>query len=145
MPDLVDKAEKMLAGDVPPPPVAELVGFTMTAFGDGEATFEMEAGTRHHNPMGTVHGGTFCDIADAAMGMAFASTLEDDESFTTLELKINYLRPVFEDRLVAEGRVVERGRTVGLAECDVRDGEGRLVAHAVSTKMVLRGEAAQGR
>ena len=95
--------------------------------------------------MGTLHGGILCDIADAAMGMAYASTLDEGESFTTLELKINFLRPITVARLVADGRVVQRGKTVGLAECAVTDERGRLIAKATSTCLTLRGEQAQGR
>jgi uncharacterized protein (TIGR00369 family) len=127
------------------PPAADLVGFRMLSFGDGEARFEMDAGVRHHNPMGTVHGGILCTLADSAMGMAFASTLGDGESFTTLEVKINFLRPVFEEKLYAEAKVVHRGRTVGLVDCNVTTEDGKLVARAVSTCSVLRGEAAKGR
>src|SRR3990170_4261005 len=126
------------------PPVAVLVGFRAVSFGNGEAAFEMEAGRRHHNPMGTVHGGILCDLADAAMGFAFASTLAPGESFTTLELKINFLRPVFEGKLTASARVVHRGRTVGMVECDVVNAEGKPVARASSTCSVLRGEAETG-
>jgi len=95
--------------------------------------------------MGTLHGGVLCDIADTAMGFAFASTLGPGESFTTVELKINYLRPVREARLRAEGRVVQRGRTVGYVECDVTDERGKLIAKSNSTCLVLRGEQAAGR
>jgi uncharacterized protein (TIGR00369 family) len=86
-----------------------------------------------------------CDVADAAMGVAFASTLDDGESFTTLELKINFLRPVWKDTLRAVGKVVKRGKSVGMVECDVTDSKGVLVARASCTCMVLRGEQAQGR
>ena len=95
--------------------------------------------------MGTLHGGILCDLADVAMGMAYASTLDEGESFTTLELKINFLRPVREADLVADGVVVSRGRTVGLAECAIVDERGRLIAKATSTCMTLRGEQAHGR
>ena len=95
--------------------------------------------------MGTVHGGILCDIADAAMGMAYASGLDEGETFTTLELKINFLKPVRTGRLTATGRVVKAGRTVGLVECDVTDEQERLVARATSTCMTLRGEQAVGR
>jgi uncharacterized protein (TIGR00369 family) len=105
----------------------------------------MVAEERHSNPMGTIHGGILCDLADAAMGMAYFSTLEPGESFTTLELKINYLRPFWTGRLVARGRVVQRGRTVGMTECDVEDEHGRLIARATSTCLTLRGDAAAGR
>ncbi len=106
---------------------------------------EMDADERHASPLGTMHGGVLCDLADAAMGMAYASQLGPGETFTTLELKINFLRPVWRGRLRAEGRVVNAGRTVGLVECDVRDDKERLVARATSTCMTLRGPAATGR
>ncbi|MBI3658897.1 PaaI family thioesterase, partial [Candidatus Acetothermia bacterium] len=82
--------------------------------------------------------GVICDIADAAMGMAFATTLEEGQSFTTIELKVNFLRPVIKSHLVATGKVVTRGRTIGLVECEVVDERGKLVAKAASTCMVLK-------
>ncbi len=137
--------QQMIQGELPPPPIGELVGFRLTAMERGTATMLLEADERHTNPMGTLHGGVLCDVADAAMGMAYASTLEPGESFTTLELKINFLKPIWQAKLQAVGRVVQRGRTVGLVECDVLNEEGLLVAHAVSTCMTLRGERAAGR
>ena len=128
-----------------PPPVAELLGVELVEAGGGECTMRMEAGEQHSNPMGTIHGGILCDIADAAMGMAFFSTLEEGESFTTLELKINYLRPFWTGTLLARGKVISRGKSVGLTECRVVDGNERLIAHATSTCMALRGDAAHGR
>jgi len=106
---------------------------------------ELRADERHANPMGTVHGGILCDIADMAMGIAYASTLSEDETFTTLELKINFLRPVWKSTLRAEGKVVQTGKTVGLVACDITDEQGHLVARASSTCMTLRGAAAHGR
>ena len=141
----IDALRKLVRGELPPPPIAALIGFTLTAVEPGAATLEMDVGERHANPMGTVHGGILCDIADAAMGMAYASRLGAGETFTTLELKINFLRPVWRGRLRAEGRVVQGGKTVGLVECDLFDDEQRLVARAASTCMTLRGEAATGR
>ena len=126
-------------------PVAKLVGFRLTSVEPGKATFELEAGPQHANPMGTLHGGVLCDVADAAMGIAYASTLGDGESFTTLELKINFLRPFRNGTLTATARVVKAGRTIGLAECDVTDATGRLIARAMSTCMTLRGESSEGR
>lgn len=137
-------SDRLKHGEITPP-AAELVGFRMLSFGDGESRFEMDAGRRHHNPMGTVHGGILCTLADSAMGMAFASTLGEGETFTTLEIKVNYLRPVFEGKLFASAKVVHRGRTVGLVECDVTTEDGKLAARAVSTCSVLRGEKAEGR
>ena len=126
-------------------PVATLVGFRLTSVESGRATFELEAGPEHANPMGTLHGGVLCDVADAAMGIAYASTLGDDESFTTLELKINFLRPFRNGTLTATARVVKAGRTIGLTECDVTDPDGRLIARAMSTCMTLRGGSSEGR
>jgi uncharacterized protein (TIGR00369 family) len=125
--------------------VAELLGIELVDAGDGRCTMRLEAGEQHSNPMGTIHGGIICDLADAAMGMSYFSTLGEGESFTTLELKINFLRPFWTGTLLAHGQVVSRGKTVGLTECRVVDDRERLIAHATSTVMALRGTAAQGR
>lgn len=145
MAKMFDRIQGIMRGELPPAPVAALVGFKLTAARPGEAVIEMEAGERHANPMGTLHGGILCDIADATMGIAYACALDDDETFTTLEMKINFLKPIWKARLTAIGRVVKQGRTIGLVECDVRDETGSLVARASSTCMTLRGPQAQGR
>jgi uncharacterized protein (TIGR00369 family) len=145
MPTAIDTLRKIQAGELPPPPVATLIGFTLTEVEPGRAVVALPADRRHANPMGTVHGGVLCDIADAAMGIAYAATLDEDETFTTLELKINFLKPVRTGPLVATGRVVKGGRSIGLVECDVVDDKDRLVARASSTCMTLRGEQAAGR
>ena len=144
-PRMLDLIRMVQKGELPPPPIATLIGFTIRAIEPGHAVMEMEAGPQHANPMGTLHGGVLCDLADAAMGMAYASSLDEGETFTTLELKINFLKPVWTGRLVATGRVVKGGHTVGLVECDVHDDKDRLVARASSTCMTLRGEQAEGR
>ena len=113
------------ANDVP---VARLIGFEAEEIADGRATVTLAAGPQHANPMGTLYGGILCDIADAVMGMAFASTLAPDESFTTVELTINFFRPVWQARLRAQGNVVQRGRTIGYVECAITDDQNRLVA-----------------
>ena len=145
MATMFERVQAMLRREAPDPPVAELIGFQLVEVEPGRAVFEMEAGPQHANPMGTLHGGILCDIADAAMGIAYASTLEEGESFTTLELKINFLKPVWNARLRAEGHLVKRGKTVGLVECDVRDETGSLVARASSTCLTLSGKQAAGR
>lgn len=147
MPDesLVDRVYRAMRGEIPPPPIAALLGFRIASIERGAAVVELEASERHWNPMGTLHGGVLCDIADAAMGIAYASTLGPGETFTTLELKINFLKPVRNARLRAAGRVVKGGRTVGLTECDVTDDQGNLVARATSTCLILRGDDARGR
>ncbi len=127
------------------PPIAVLIGFELKEFSPDRAVIELEAGPRHANPMGSLHGGILCDISDAAMGTAWASGLAEGETFTTMELKINFFRPVWSARLSAEAHVIRRGRTTGYVECDIRDDSGRLVARAGSTCMTLRGEQAEGR
>jgi uncharacterized protein (TIGR00369 family) len=127
------------------PPIARLIGFRLTVFERDRAVVEFEAGPQHANPMGTLHGGVFCDVADAAMGTAWASGLAEGETCTTIELKINFFRPFRIGKLVAEASVVRRGRSIGYVECDMRDEQGRLLARAGSTCMTLRGDQAAGR
>ena len=141
----LDMLRKVQRGELPPPPIATLIGFTIGTVEPGHVVMEMEAGPQHASPLGTVHGGVLCDLADAAMGMAYASSLDEGETFTTLELKINFLKPVWSGKLTATGHVVKSGHTVGLVDCDVVDEKHSLVARASSTCMTLRGEQAQGR
>ena len=145
MPKALDMLRKVQRGELPPPPVATLIGFTIGSIEPGRVVMEMETGPQHSSPLGTVHGGILCDLADAAMGMAYATSLDENETFTTLELKINFLKPVWSGRLTATGYVVKSGRTVGLVDCDVHDEKQSLVARASSTCMTLRGAEAQGR
>src|SRR5262245_35991360 len=128
-----------------PVPIGELIGFTVDEAAGGRAVGTPRAGPQHANPMGTLHGGVLCDLTDAAMGMAFVSTLAPDESFTTAALSINFFRPVWQTLLRAEAHVVNRGRNVGYLECDVIDQDDRLVAKATSTCLVLRGDRAASR
>jgi uncharacterized protein (TIGR00369 family) len=95
------------------PTIAQLIGFEVEKIDRGHAIAVPEAGPRHANPMGTFHDGISCDIADAAMGMGFTSTLEHDESFTTINLTINFLRPVWKERLRAEAGVINCGKNIG--------------------------------
>jgi uncharacterized protein (TIGR00369 family) len=142
---MLEGIQRRILGEAAQPPVADLIGFRLTAVGDGRATVEFEAGERHANPMGTLHGGILCDIADAAMGVAYASMLGEGETFTTLELKINFLKPIWNAKLTAEAHMVKNGRTFGLVECDVFDEKRSLVARASSTCLTLRGRDAAGR
>jgi len=145
MPTKLAELQQVRDGTRPPPPIAALIGFTLSAVAPGEAVIELAAAPQHANPMGTLHGGVLCDVADAAMGIAYASTLAEGETFATLELKINFLKPVWTAKLRAVGRIVKRGKTVGLLECDITDEQQSLVARASSTCMTLRGEDARGR
>lgn len=128
------------------PPIAKLIGFSIRHIEHAASVAEMDSDPqRHANPMGTLHGGVVCDLADAAMGTAMATTLEDDESFTTLDLTAKYFKPVWKARIRAKAEVVKRTRSLGLIECVVEDDKGALVAKLYSTCMVLRGEQARGR
>ncbi|MEH7378068.1 PaaI family thioesterase [Neobacillus drentensis] len=138
--------DMFINGEVPPPPIARLIGAELVYVEEGKAVFELQCNTeKHANPMGTIHGGILCDIADMAMGVAFVSTLDTNETFTTVELKINYLKPVWNEKIIAKGEGMKRGNTIGLIKCDVFDEGGSLVAHALSTCMILRGEKSAGR
>ena len=137
--------EKIAGGHGEPPPIAKLIGMEIEHVELGRTVFELDAGARHANPMGTLHGGIVCDLADLAMGAALATTLEDDESFTTLDLTAKYFKPVWNARLRATAQVTKRTRTLGLIECEITDEGGSLVAKVFSECMVLRGDKAQGR
>jgi uncharacterized protein (TIGR00369 family) len=129
-----------------PPPIARTIGFKLESVEPGAAVFSLTGDpARHANPMGTMHGGVLVDLGDAAMGFAMASTLADDETFTTVELKANYFKPVWTAHLRAEARLIKRSRSLGYVECDIVDDKQSLVCKLASTCMVLRGDAAAGR
>ncbi|MBL8793036.1 MAG: PaaI family thioesterase [Planctomycetia bacterium] len=138
MPTWLERCQRMVRGEEPPPPIGRLLGFMLTAIEPGRAVCVLPVDERHHNPLGTLHGGVYCDLADAAMGLAYAATLADGENFTTIELKINYLRAVRKTVLTATAQIVKAGGTLGYSECDLHDGEGRLVARASSTCLKLQ-------
>src|ERR1700741_1992997 len=133
MTTVLDLAEKTRRGEVDPPPIGRLLGFVLKSVEPGRAVFEMAVDDRHHNPLGTLHGGVYCDLADAAMGFAYAATPQEGESITTVELKITVLRAVRRGTLTAEAKVIKAGSTLGYVECEVKDQVGRLVAKAAST------------
>jgi uncharacterized protein (TIGR00369 family) len=137
MATMPEYGQKVSRGELPPPPIARLLGIVLKSIEPGHAVLEMETDERHHNPMGTLHGGVYCDLADLAMGNAYAATLGEGETFTTIELKINFFRAVQKATLTAEARVVKAGGTVGYVECDVKDQAGKLVGRAASTCMKL--------
>ena len=144
-PTLLHLLEQAVAGRAFRMPLAEHLGFHVVHAEAGKVTVELEPKEYHRNIMGTVHGGVLCDIADAAMGLAFGTTLPAGQSFTTIELKINYLRPVFQQTVRAQGVVSHRGRNLGLIECRIVDEQDKLIAFATSTYTVLDGDSAQNR
>jgi uncharacterized protein (TIGR00369 family) len=123
--------------------MAELIGVELIEVHPGRVVVELEAGKRHASPLGTVHGGILCGIADAAMGLAYATTFKEAETFATVELKINFLRLLWQGRLRAEGKVVSSGRNLRLVECDVTDQDQRLIARGLSTCMTLRADQSE--
>lgn len=131
--------QMMKSGEKSGPPIAQLLGIEITDLEIGRVALEMEASDKLHNPMGTLHGGVLCDLADLAMGYAFISTLADDELFTTVEIKLNFLKPIWEGKLRAESKIIKKGKSTGLVECHVYDKKGSLVAHSTSTCMILKG------
>lgn len=137
MTSLNKKLREALTDGSKAPPILKTIGMRLVRFGDGRATMTMNAGRKFHNPMGTLHGGVMTDLADACMGIATMTTLADDESFTTLEVKMNFLRPVVEGVLRAEAKVVHRGRTVAVTEVVLRSRDGKDVARGTATQMVL--------
>ena len=145
MPKWIEHIRAMGRGELPGPPIAKFLDMRITDVQDGRVTMQMPIDKRYFNQIGTLHGGVMCDLADAAMGTAFATTCEVGESYATVELKCNYLRPVWESMLTAKAWVVSRGKTMGLAECELRDDKDRLIAKLSSTLTLLQGDAAKGR
>jgi uncharacterized protein (TIGR00369 family) len=141
----LDQLRDFVAGVIPPPPISQLIGMRMVGISLGESIMELDATSRHANPMGTLHGGILCDLGDGAMGTALATTLEDDESFTSVDLTAKFFKPIWNARLRATARVTRRTRSLGFVECDIVDDGGSVVAKMFSTCMVLRGNAAEGR
>lgn len=131
--------------DMREPPIAKLLGYKLTSLEPGQAVIELDATSHHRNPFGIIHGGVICTIADAAMATAYAALLRPEETFATLELKVNFLKPVRNARLRAVGKVLEKGRSVGLAQCDVIDKSQRVIAHATSSFMRLGGRSTKRR
>jgi uncharacterized protein (TIGR00369 family) len=125
--------------EIPHAPVAELLGFTLIELGDGQASFELDPGERHYNPLGTVHGGIAATLLDSAMGVAVHTTLDEGQRYTTLELKVNFVRAITEDTgpVVATGSVIHRGGRVATAEARLTDADGRLLAHGTSTCLIM--------
>jgi uncharacterized protein (TIGR00369 family) len=133
----------MIAGDMPQPPICETLGFRLVEADEGRAVFEGVPEFRHYNPIGTVHAGFTMTLLDSALGCAVFSTMAKGETWTTLELKTNMVRPLTKDTgpVRAEGRIIHRGRNVATSEGNLRDRAGKLYAHATTTCMVFPAKA----
>jgi uncharacterized protein (TIGR00369 family) len=123
----------------PNPPISETLGFHLAEADPGRVVFTCVPEFRHYNPIGTVHGGLAAALLDSALGCAIFSTLKKGDTWTTLELKLNFVRAMSKDTglVRAEGRVIHRGRTVATSEGDIKDASGRLYAHATTTCMIF--------
>ena len=131
--------QALLAGEIPPPPMAVTLDFTLLYIESGLAVFQGRPGVAHYNPMGRVHGGWFATLLDSAMGCAVHSTLPAGKAYTTLELKLNIVRALTEavPRVRAEGRLVHGGGRVATAEGQIFGADGKLYAHASTTCLVF--------
>jgi uncharacterized protein (TIGR00369 family) len=127
-------------GDVPPPPIALLLDMSIVEVEPGRSVFEMVPADYQFNPIGSVHGGIVATLLDSAMGCAVHAMLPAGSAYTTLELKVNFLRRVTTEtgRIRCEGSVIHLGRTVATAEARIVDRDGRLIAHATTTCLVTR-------
>ena len=129
----------MISGELPQPPICATLGFHLAEASQGYACFEGTPEQRHYNPIGTVHGGFAATLLDSALGCAIFTTMEKGEAWTTLELKLNMVRPITDSTglLRAEGRVIHRGRTVATSDGTLKDAAGKLYAHATTTRMIF--------
>lgn len=131
--------EAIFAGELPSPPIGETLDFIPVQMGPGVAVFQGKPMQRHYNPLGTVHGGWFCTLLDSAVGCAVHTTLPAGKGYTTLELKVNMLRPLTDavPLVRAEGRVIHAGKQVATAEGRIVGPDGKIYAHATTTCLVF--------
>jgi uncharacterized protein (TIGR00369 family) len=137
----IDFLRKIIAGELPAPPIAHTLDYALLQVEEGRAVFGIQPAEIHYNPIGMVHGGIPCTLLDSAMGCAVHSTLPAGVGYTTLELKVNIVKAIGKDTgyLRAEARLVHAGRTTAVAEGRLVDAAGKLYAHATTTCLILRG------
>jgi len=135
----IDYLRAVAQGELPPPPIALVLGFDIEEIAEGRVVFTAETGEHQYNPIGVVHGGLAATLLDSAMGCAVHSLLPQGRGYTTLEIKVNYVRPIKSDSgpLRAIGTVVHMGGKTATAEARLLDGEGRLCAHGTTTCMLF--------
>lgn len=131
--------EAIFAGELPPPPIGDTLDFVPIHIAPGTAIFQGRPLRRHYNPLGTVHGGWFATLLDSALGCAIHATLPAGKGFTTLELKVNMVRPLNDEvpLVRAEGKVIHAGRQVATAEGRIVGPDGKLYAHATTTCLIF--------
>jgi uncharacterized protein (TIGR00369 family) len=135
----LDYLTAMQEGRIPRPPVAALVGFTIAEIAEGRVAMELDPAEFHYNPLASVHGGIVATLLDSVMGCAVHSKLPRGRGYTTVEIKVNYVRPVTAatGRVRAEGTTIHVGRQIATAEGRLVDAAGRLYAHATTTCLVF--------
>jgi len=135
----MDYLQAMRRGEVPPPPISALLGMDIVGLEPGKVTFALEPGEHLYNPIGSVHGGVACTLLDSVMGCAVHTVLPQGRAYTTLELKVNLVRPITTkvDRVLAEGLLVTQGSRVATATGQIVDERGKLYAHASTTCLVF--------
>lgn len=135
----LDALRAWIDGSIPPPPIGQLMGITLVEVAEGLAVFECQPAEFHYNPIGAVHGGLACTLLDSALGCAGHTTLPGGVGYTSVDLNVRYLRPITHESglLRATGRVVKTGRRLIFTEGEVTDAEGRAVAAATSSLLVL--------
>jgi len=133
------------SGELPPPPIAALIGMALVEVSEGRAVFSAEPAEYHYNPLGTVHGGIAATLLDSAMGCAVQSLLPADTGYTTLEIKVNYLRPITSatGTVTCEGTIIHLGGRIATAEARLTDATGKLYAHGTTTCLLLRPSSSQ--
>ena len=136
----IEYLRAMLRGEIPPPPFAVLMGIRIAEVSEGRVVFAGEPAEYHYNPLGTVHGGVMATLLDSALGCAVQSLLPAGTSYTTIELKVNYLRPVTTKTgtVYAEGKIIHLGGRIATAEARLTDAAGKLYAHGTTTCIILR-------
>jgi len=136
----MDYIQAIFRGELPAPPISELMGFRGVEADRGRAVFEMTPGPQHYNPIGSVHGGIALTLLDSAMGCAVHTTLAAGVGYTTLEVKTNFVRPITAETglIRCEGVVLHQGSRVATAEGKLTDGGGKLLAHGTTTCLILR-------
>jgi uncharacterized protein (TIGR00369 family) len=130
---------RLISGELPYPPIAEMFGMRLVEADPGRVVWEAVPGEQHYNPIGTVHAGFATTLLDSAMGTAYVSLTDAGTRWTTLELKANFTSPITAETGVVRciGTVLHRGRTVVTTEARLENGDGKLLAHATSTLLVL--------
>jgi len=130
---------RMMRGELPPPPIAQTLDFAIVEAEKGRVVFQGHPSRAHYNPIGSVHGGYHATLLDSCVACAVQSTLEAGQGYTTIELKVNYLRALTDQAgpVRAEGKVIQVGRQIGTAEGRLYDASGRLYAHATTTCLIF--------